>query len=265
MKAKSMSETNTKRITVNNVLPTLDAPVDHYGLCNIPFTGKGVKICLIDSGVTDHEAILTLGDDINLSKSDDSRDRTGHSTIVSGIIAGNKPEQIIGFAPNSLILNAKAVDDNCIVRFDAIVASILWGIIQDVNIIAIPITTDIDAPPCRAAIEKAIKAGITVIAAAGNSGKVEYPAAYDGVISVGALTKNDNLAHFSGTGRINVAGTNVQSTYVEQCYCVASGTSVSTAIVVGICSRIIEKLQLTQKSYTQSDVFKELQSAVSHI
>ena len=39
----------------------------------------------------------------------------------------------------------------------------------------------------HAAIRRAYDAGILVVAAAGNNGVVEYPAAYDEVVAVGAI------------------------------------------------------------------------------
>jgi hypothetical protein len=239
-----MSETNTKRIVVDGVLPSLPSPVEYttqmLGCKPLKGTGRGVVISLIDSGVPDHEALLTLGGDVNFTKSPDSRDMTGHATSLAGIMVANKPDQIIGIAPDAVLLCAKAVDDNCMVRFDALIASVLWSIVRDVDIIVIPVVTEINSPPFEAAIQKAISHGIYVVAATGNNNKVEYPASYEGVISVGARAASGQIASYSGIGKINLLGENLETTYIDHSYCVVCGTSVATAVVGGLLARAIE-------------------------
>lgn len=53
----------------------------------------------------------------------------------------------------------------------------------------------------REAIQNAVSQGVTVVAAAGNNGTcVEYPAQFPEVIAVGATTKADDIAGYSGRG-----------------------------------------------------------------
>jgi hypothetical protein len=239
-----MSETNTKRIVVDGVLPSLPVPVSYspemLGYKEIKATGRGVSICLIDSGLPDHEAIKSHGDHVNFSRSADDEDHTGHATTIAGILVANKPDQLTGLAPNATLFSAKAVDDNCIVRYDALIASVLWAIIREVDIIVIPLTTDVDHLPFQAAIQKALDKEIFIVAAAGNDRKVEYPAAYEGVISVGSKTHGGTMATYSGKGSVNVKGTHLETTYLDQAYCVSSGTSIATAVAAGLLARSIE-------------------------
>lgn len=67
------------------------------------------------------------------------------------------------------------------------VAAIDWAIEQDVDIINISFGTTVDSEEIHAAIRRAYDAGILIVAAAGNNGVVEYPAAYDEVVAVGAV------------------------------------------------------------------------------
>jgi len=96
---------------------------------------------------------------------------------------------------------------------------------------------------------------IIVVAAAGNSGisPVEYPAAYDGVVAVGAVDQNGNLSYYSNYGTdIDVAapggdgyahGYSIYSTCgddsdpdrgIQYTYCYLVGTSMATPHVAGV-------------------------------
>lgn len=66
-------------------------------------------------------------------------------------------------------------------------------------------TVEQNFPILKETINKALNAGIKIVAAAGNTnaGDVMYPASYNGVISVGAIDKNDMIDKFSSIGKID--------------------------------------------------------------
>lgn len=86
----------------------------------------------------------------------------------------------------------------------------------------------------EAAVTRVVNAGKILVAAAGNdgTGASNYPASYDGVISVGAVTKNKDIAYFSN---YNVAvdicapGDQVYTTNRDGGYTAGSGTSLCIA------------------------------------
>src|SRR5690606_2525953 len=73
------------------------------------------------------------------------------------------------------------------------------------------------------ACQTAMSKGVIIVAASGNeySSRISYPAAYDGVIAVGAVDSNRNRASFSnyGTGLdVMAPGVNVYSTVPNNGY-----------------------------------------------
>jgi subtilisin family serine protease len=103
-----------------------------------------------------------------------------------------------------------------------------------------------------------LNAGATVVAAMGNEFKegnpTEYPAAYPGVIAVGAIGKSNRRASFSNTGShivISAPGLNILSTLPmtwsaardksETKYAVWSGTSMATPHISAAAALIIAR------------------------
>ena len=110
------------------------------------------------------------------------------------------------------------------------------------------------------AIKDAYNAGILIIAAAGNRGEidkeVEYPAAFEEVLSVGAVNNKGEISSISSSGNrvdIYAPGESVMSKGIFNCDVVCSGTSIAVPHVVGVASKIWSK----DKSKTQ-DFIKRL-------
>nr|WP_320132840.1 S8 family serine peptidase [uncultured Holophaga sp.] len=90
-------------------------------------------------------------------------------------------------------------------------------------------------------VEYALENNVVVIASMGNDGQniTKYPAAYSGVIAVGATTGEDKKVHFSDSGRhisVCAPGYDIISTYAfdDAGYVSESGTSMSAPFVTGL-------------------------------
>lgn len=175
-------------------------------------------------------------------------DCTGHGTFVAGLIAA-RPQSgtgVAGVAPGATIFPVRVAVDPEEGSEAALAAGIEAATAADVDVINISIVTYLDAPELRSAVEAALAAGIVVVAAAGNDGgganRVTYPAAYPGVIAVGAIEPDGTLASYSQTSvpiSVVAPGTDVVSTIPGTGHAQQSGTSFAAPLVSGVAAIVL--------------------------
>lgn len=215
-------------------------------------TGSGVKIGVIDSGISPHEDLAVIGGISVVDYTTSFYDDYGHGTHVAGIIgAKNNNIGTVGIAPDSLIYAIKAIDSKGSGHLSDVVEGIDWAMSQDMDIINMSIGANSDSSSLKMAVDKAYEEGILIVAAAGNDGSkngkddsVDYPARYDSVIAVGATTERDKRAEFSSTGaavEVAAPGSNILSTYINNSYVTMSGTSMASPYVAGQLALLIQE------------------------
>lgn len=104
--------------------------------------------------------------------------------------------------------------------------------------------TAVDSTILHLKLQEAYGSGILLIASAGNNGVVEFPAAYDEVIAVGASTTDNEVAPFSQSGtvvEILAPGTEILSTSLLGGYAVLEGSSMSAPHVAAAASLLWAK------------------------
>lgn len=124
------------------------------------------------------------------------------------------------------------------------IEAIYWAIDNKVNIINMSFGTTTDSEALRQAIQDAHNAGILIVAAAGNNGVIEYPAAYDEVIAVGSVDSNGDRCDSSATGddlELMAPGEQILSTGGFGGVAVTSGTSMASPHVAAIASVLWQK------------------------
>ncbi len=207
-------------------------------------TGKGIKISIVDTGISKHDDLVISGGVSYTSYTTSYHDDNGHGTHVAGIIgARNNTIGTVGIAPEANIYAVKVLGSDGSGYLSDVIAGIDWSISNKMNIINLSLGTSTASTTLQQVVDKAYSQNIIVVAAAGNSGtstgsgdNVEYPARYSSVIAVSATDSYDKRASFSSTGStVEVAGpgVNVLSTYKNNSYAKMSGTSMSTPYVSG--------------------------------
>lgn len=209
------------------------------------YTGKGVKIAVLDTGIDMSHPDLQVANIVSRSMSLVSSvdDDKSHGTAIAGIIAAypSHDKGVWGIAPSSEIISIDITDGEYI-EPQSIVEGIEIAIAEQVDIISISLGLHDDNNELHQAIQKAYNLGIIIIASAGNymDGDVLYPAKYDEVICVGSVGKDGNIIspqNIISDDVIYAPGENVVTICVGQKkYLGATGTSFSTAIITGIVS-----------------------------
>jgi subtilisin family serine protease len=148
------------------------------------YRGHGVKIAIIDSGVsvehTDLADRVSGGHDI-VSQDDKSwqEDAAGFGTAVAGLIAGLVPEaelHVLKVFPGGHVSDLFEAIEQCITA--------------QVDLIALDLGTAAPSWLIAQKIEEAREYGIGCIAAAGsNAGQISFPATMPSVLTVGAVGK----------------------------------------------------------------------------
>lgn len=209
-------------------------------------TGKGIKIAVVDTGITKHKDLKknVKGEFNAIEPGQPAIDECGHGVHVAGIIAAEDNKVgTVGIAPNDELYAVKDLDANGEGYLSDIVEGIEWSISNGMQIINLSLGFESDFPLLRDSINKAIDAGLIVVAAAGNTngGRVSYPALYENVFSISAIDKTDKIADFSAVGKIDFCapGVDIYSTYINNSYSYLSGTSMAAPHVTGVITLIM--------------------------
>ena len=237
-----------------------DLPLDDT--FQIPYKGVGSHVYVIDTGLRESHQEFTsrVGNGFSALPDDPStKDCNGHGTHVAGSVAG----MTVGVAVESIIHPVRVFGCNGSTTWDIIIKAIEWVIANHESPASINLSLGGGGNDAiDKAVQNAVKAGISVVVAAGNSNQdaCSYsPAREPLAITVGATTNRDQRASFSNFGScldLFAPGSSIVSAshQADDMYVSLSGTSMASPHVAGA-SALVQALY-PQK--TPTDIAKHL-------
>ena len=222
-------------------------------------TGAGVNAYVVDTGVlsTHTDLLGRVQTGFDATESNSTEDCNGHGTHVAGTIAGTT----YGVAPAATVVPVRVLKCDGSGTLSGVIAGIDWAIADHAKTPNVRAVMNLSlgggsSLSLNEAVTRATQAGITVIAAAGNSTGADAcdysPAGADRneptkphvVITVGATTSTDTRASYSNIGQcvdLFAPGSAITSAWYTSTTATQtiSGTSMAAPHVAGVAARVL--------------------------
>ncbi len=231
--------------------------------------GQGVTVAVIDTGIACFDkGPFSRGSDLVgtrcrggwnfVADSAEAYDDHGHGTHVAGTIAQTTNNGIgtAGLAYCATLMPVKVLNKQGFGTVANVAEGIRFAADEGAQVINLSLGGPIRSRILEDAVNHALRKGVVVVAAAGNSGKkVGWPAAYRDVLAVSATDDGDRIAWFSSRGsEIAIAAPGVGVTQQTVCnggrdkceiFRTFNGTSMASPHVAGVAA-MIEALGVTR-------------------
>jgi type VII secretion-associated serine protease mycosin len=236
--------------------------------------GEGQQIAVVDSGVDGNHPQLrghvSAGVDVLTGAHRADTDCVGHGTFVAGIIAAQPAPGVgfVGVAPGAVIVPIRETNSTDVTGANLALAIQTASQLPGIRAINVSTTTAVDDPRVRVAVGAAQAADVVVVAAAGNDAQAgdpaKYPAAYPGVLSVGAIDSSGQRSQFSETVGVSVVapGQDLISTAAGGTGLVSAkgGTSFAAPYVTGV----VALVRAYHPRLTAAQVIHRIQVTADH-
>ncbi len=243
------------------------------GLSNTQFTGKGVDICVLDTGFDishpDFDDREIEGKSF-IEGQDWDKDPKGHGTHCGGIACGNVKGDTgkrYGIAKDSNLKIGKVLNDAGKGTTSSVIDAIDWAITKQFRVISMSLASpaEINEKPSllfETVGRRALDNNCLIIAAAGNDSErpslpkpVSVPANCLSIMAIGALDSELRVARFSNAGinastggniDLSAPGVDILSSFPKKgsrgaVYKLLSGTSMATPHVSGLAALYMEQ------------------------
>lgn len=212
-------------------------------------TGKGVRVCIIDSGIdgthpavggVDRAVYVQLDEDGETTTvhDDEEGDLFGHGTACAGVIRS--------LAPECEIHSVRTLGRRLTGRGVVLLAGLQWAIDEGYDVINLSLSMSKASfvEQLRELADRAYFKNALIVAAAHNMPVVSYPWRFPAVVSVGSHSGTDPLEFYANPTppvEFLACGVDVELAWLDHATIRATGNSFATPHIAGIATRILSK------------------------
>ncbi|MGW1549162.1 S8 family serine peptidase [Streptomyces sp. NPDC002346] len=237
------------------------------------YDGTGTKVAILDTGIDPNHPDVAgqVKKTQNFTDDPDAVDHHGHGTHVASTIAGSGAAsggRLKGVAPGADLYIGKVLNTAGSGSESGVIGGMEWAAAQGADVVSMSlggsVPSDGTDPISQAVNQLTASSGSLFVIAAGNEGPgkgtVSSPGAAEDALTVGAVSKQDQLAGFSSRGPVKetfavkpeitapgvgivaarAAGTTM-GTPVDANYTSANGTSMATPHVSGAAAILVQR------------------------
>jgi subtilisin family serine protease len=227
------------------------------GAASSPFTGRGVKVAVLDTGYDkthrDFTGRIIVAE--SLIAEEDINDWHGHGTHTAGTASGPLAPWIgprYGVASGAELHICKVLDNCGVGRDNDVFNGINWALEKGCRVISMSLGAPTEKPLDSYTFigKRAREQNALIIAAAGNDSRralgrispTQSPANAETILAVAAVDAEQKVADFSSGGKIEIAAPGVQIYSSYRCggYRSLSGTSMAAPHVAGVAALLME-------------------------
>ncbi|KAK9759991.1 hypothetical protein K7432_016432 [Basidiobolus ranarum] len=231
--------------------------------------GEGVDVYVLDTGIyaahADFEGRASLP--VSFIQGEETEDLNGHGTHVAGTVGG----KTFGVAKKVKLIGVKVLSGKGTGSTSGVISGINW-VAEQAKSSGRKSVANLSlgggkSAALTAAVEAAVKAGVSFIVAAGNESQDACnvsPANAPSAFAVGSTTPTDSRRHTSNWGscvQISAPGTEINSAYIGDVNASKklSGTSMASPHVAGVAALLLAEGQVS----TPQQVYAALTSAAT--
>ncbi|MEU9045356.1 MULTISPECIES: S8 family serine peptidase [unclassified Kitasatospora] len=212
-------------------------------------SGKGVRVCVVDSGVEpDHPLVGPLQGSWAVVKDpvtreltvrpDTAGDTCGHGTACAGIIRRT--------APDCELYSVRVLGERFTGTGDMLIAGLRWAVRQGFDVVNLSLSTTRTRflEELHAIADDAFFARTAIVASAHNTPVESFPWRFSSVISVGSHQEDDPALHLYNPAppvEFFAPGQNVRVPWLGGATIRTTGNSFATPYVAGLCARILSR------------------------
>lgn len=249
---------------------TLDQSVPQIGAPSVwesGFTGKGVKVAVLDSGIDPNHPDLAnqIDEAVSFVPGETVNDKHGHGTHVASTVLGTgaaSDGKNKGVAPEARLLVGKVLNDQGSGLSSWIIDGMEWAA-DNAKIVNMSLgsseASDGTDPMAQAVQRLSKEKGTLFVIAAGNNGAegaIGSPGAADSALTVAAVDKADRIAYFTSKGPrygdsalkpdlaapgVGIVAARSQVASGTGFYTSKNGTSMATPHVAGAAALLLQK------------------------